>query len=275
MTQLHEVYPSVILPRVTFKRRLNVDRLLRKYPELLVVRMVEGEYYDYLLDTESEEKILSDKVFKNSMANLSMNLAGGLFDTSSHGHLKFLPTSKEASLPWKGRKASKRLYSTPNCYKTFTPCFGLCFHVRDIHKRTFPFYKHFETKEERDKYAEEAKIAITEEEKKYDADYVGAFESKKKPVLVRPRIRVHHSPSRVNYWHMTLDTYRPTNENYVRPESKLNSSDSRMFKALKQDLVQCCCVDEMPAYRLEKKDYYNCLCYYLFMLSSKLLRKQV
>lgn len=247
-----------------------MERLLDKYPDLLVVRMVEGDVEDYLLDLESGDMTLSEKVFKNNMANLSMNLAGGLFDTSSQGHLKFLPTKKEATKDWNGWITSKRLYVDPDSYSFFCPCFGLCFHVADIHERTFPFHKHFENVEERNEYAEQASKATSSKEKEYESDYVGAFESKKKNVLVRPRIKVHHSPSKVNYWHMTLDTYRPTDFYYVRPDEKQDSSDNKMFKALKQDLVQCCNVDEIPSYRLHKSDYYQWFWYYLWAISLKL-----
>lgn len=257
MAQSYEAYPTEILPRIVFKRRLCVGKLLEKYPDLLVVRMVEGVVEDYLLNFESGDLVLSEKVFKNSMANLSMNLAGGLFNTSSQGHLKFLPTQKEATKIWRGWLIPKRLYIEPDCYKVISKCFGLCFHVADIHERTFPFHKHFEKSEERDAYAELTAKATSSKEKEYAADYVGAFESKKKNVLVRPRIKVHHTPSKVNYWHVTLDTYRPTDIYYVRPDEKQDSSDNKMFKALKQDLVQCCHADEAPSYQLGKRDYYK------------------
>lgn len=270
MAQLHEIYPSEILPKMSYKRRLCIDRLLEKYPELLIVRMVEGVVDNYLLDFESGKMILSEKVFKNNMANLSMNLAGGLFNTNSQGHLRFLPTKKEAIKAWNGLKTPHKLYSNRDCYITYKQCFGLCFRVADIHNRTFPFYKHFESADERNAYAEKAIMATSIKEKEYEADYVGAFESKKKSVLVRPRIKVHHSPSKVNYWHMTLDTFRPTDINYVRPEEKQDSSDKRMFKALKQDLVQCCSVDVEASYHIKEREYYKWFCYYLLFISKKL-----
>lgn len=270
MGQSHDAYPTEILPRIVYKKRLCINKLLDKYPDLLVVRMVEGVIEDYLMDFESGDVIFSEKVFKNSMANLSMNLAGGLFDTSSHGHLKFLPTNKEATKIWKGWKVPQKLYIEPDSYNIFYPCFGLCFYVVDIHERTFPFYKHFENVEERNVYAEQTAMSTLPKEKEYEADYVGAFESKKKNVLVRPRIKVHHSPSKVNYWHVTLDTYRPTDIHYVQPDEKQNSSDIKMFKALKQNLVQCCHVDESPSYQLNKRDYYHWFWYYLWTISIKL-----
>lgn len=255
MEQKLEPYPIEILPRPAYKKKMEVDRLLAKYPNLLVVRLVEGRVDDYLLETESGENILSDRVFKNSLANLSMNLAGGLFDTACNAHLRFLPVTKEAAEAWEGECIAPELYLGENSYALFDPCFGLCFFVRDIHNRTFPFYRHFESQEERDAYELAAGESTSEEEKGYDAHFVGVFESKKKNVLVKPRIKVHHSASKVNYWHMTLDTYRPTDRNYIRHDEKQNSADKSMFKALKQDLMQCYKINLQPEYNIVPCDY--------------------
>lgn len=234
-----ESYPTEILPCPGYKEKMETDYLLTKYPDLLVVRLVEGRVEDYYVDTESNDRVLSDKVFKNNMANLSMNLAGGLFNTSSDAHLRFLPATKEATEAWDGQCVDPKLYTTEDSYHFYGTCFGLCFFVRDIHNRTFPFYKHFESQEERDKYEENVKKNMSETERSYDAHLVGAFENKKKTALTYPRLKVHHAPSKVNYWHMTLDTYRPTDISYIHPEDKQNSGDKKMFKALKQDLLQC------------------------------------
>ncbi len=51
------------------------------------------------------------KLFKCSMANLSMNLSGGLFDTNSDAHLRFLPQKdSELSHPWNGEEVAPEMY---------------------------------------------------------------------------------------------------------------------------------------------------------------------
>lgn len=252
---MSESYPTEILPSPGYKEKMETDYLLTKYPDLLVVRLVEGHVEDYYLNTENNDRVLSDKVFKNNMANLSMNLAGGLFNTSSDAHLRFLPATKEATETWDGGYVDPILYTTENSYHFYATCFGLCFFVRDIHNRTFPFYKHFESQEERNEYEENVKKNVSEAERSYDAHLVGAFESKKKMALINPRLKVHHEPSKVNYWHMTLDTYRPTDISYIHSEDKQNSGDRKMFKALKQDLLQCYSIDRNPNYCINPTDY--------------------
>lgn len=247
-------YPNEIQPNSNYKVCMETDALLEKYPRLLVVRMVEGHPDEYIMDGESGEKVLSDRVFKNNMANLSLNLAGGLFDTTSGGHLNFLPV-KEVASTWMGEEISSDLFRAEGTYIFYDTCFGLCFYVCDVHNRTFPFYKHFESQKERDEYANRTQEIASKEDVMNDARLVGAFESKKKNVLVHPRLRVHHAPTKANYWHMTLDTYRPTDIDYVRPDDKLNSSDKSMFKALKQDLVTCCDINLQPEYTIDEADY--------------------
>lgn len=250
-----EPYPIEILPQLAYRKNLDVGKLLAKYQNLLVVRMVTGTVQDYIVETEAGEQRLSEKVFANSMVNLSLNLAGGLFDTDSHTHLRFLPSGDDATRPWNGESIPSVLYLTVENYTIYETCFGLCFRVCDIHNRTFPFYKHFNSQEERDEYARNAAGATSDEEQAYDAHFVGVFKGKKQGVEVKPRIKVHHSPTMLNYWHMTLDTYRPTDVNYILPTDKLKSTDKTMFKSLKQDLMQHYEIDQKPDYSIGSCDY--------------------
>lgn len=250
-----EPYPKEILPKRSYKKKLKVDQLLRIFPDLMVVRQVKGDESCHRIQTEGGETVWQDSVFESSMANLSFNLAGGIFDTRKNAHLRFLPLSTEAKALWKGGNVNPEIVSPENSYSFDETCFGLCFLVRFIHNRTFPFYKFFASQVERDEYAKKVNTATTVKEKEFDAHLVGAFENKKKPVTISPRIKVHHNPCKANYWHFTLDTYRPSDTEPVKPEEKLNNSDKRMFKSLKQDLVQKCTVNAEPGYQLSRACY--------------------
>ena len=255
MERWHESYPVRILPHPHYKKKMSLDKLLRSYPELMVVRLVDGVIDDYCTIGPKGERVLTQKVFKNSMANLSLNLAGGLFNTAPDSDLRFLPTQKEAVSGWNGEPVSEHLFRSDDCYEKYEPCFGICFHVVEIHNRTFPFPKHFDTAQQRDDYAKKAYAATTPEEKEYDAHIVEAYVSNKQNVLVYPIIKVHHSPSMVNYWHMTLDTKRPIDTHYIQSEERQDSSDKKMFKSLKQDLLQHIQVDEKPNYHISPCHY--------------------
>ena len=249
-----ESYPIEIIPQTKYKKRLCVDKLLDKYADLMVVRLVCGTIDDFVLVTEEGETIVSDTVFANSMANLSLNLAGGVFNTNADKHLRFLPVCEYGKSPWNGKAVDANVFKSKESYSFNSPCFGLCFPVISIHKMTFPFYKGFKNQQERDEYARQVYEATTEEEKRFDAHIVGEFK-KNNPVSVKGRIRVHHSPTNGNYWHITLDTYRPNEKHFVQPEGKKLSSDKQMFKALKQDLVQRCKINVGPNYKISQRFY--------------------
>lgn len=254
MDEKREPYPVIILPQTKYKKRLCIEKLLNKYADLMAVRLVCGMEEDFVLESELGEKVINDSVFTNSMANLSMNLAGGVFNTSANEHLRFLPISEYGKALWSGGIVDADAFSSDETYSFNVPCFGLCFSVKAIHERTFPFHKGFKNQQERDEYAKQVDEATTEEEKSYDANIVGEFK-KNSPVEVRGRIKVHHSPTNGNYWHITLDTYRPNEKDFVLPDGRRQGSDKQMFKALKQDLVQRCDVNASPNYKISKYAY--------------------
>lgn len=250
-----DAYPTEIMPHVSYKRRLRISKLLKKYCGLMVVRQVKGLPDDFMFVTENGGKVLQTTVFDSSMANLSLNLAGGVFDTSNDAHLRFLPLSEDATSLWQGGKINPAIVATEDTYSFTSPCFGLCFLVSKIHDRTFPFYKFFNSKEERDEYAQKVHEATTERKKTYDAHLVSAFKNKKSEVRVYPRIKVHHAPNNANYWHATLDTYRPIDKTPVQPTEVLGNSDRKMFKSLKQDLLQNYSINKLPDYRIRRCTY--------------------
>lgn len=255
MNVAKESYPREIMPRISYKKRLHIDRLLRTYRGLMVVRQIKGNPEDYFLVTQNGEKELSTTVFGSSMANLSFNLSGGVFDTDNDAHLPFLPLSNDATAIWDGKEVRPEIVEKEDSYSFTFPCFGLCFLVRRIHERTFPFYKVFNTAADRDDYTHKVVEATSDKEKSYDAHLVGAFQEKGGRVSIRPRIKVHHSPNNANYWHAVLDTYRPTDKDSIQTDERLNSSDKKMFKALKQDLVRCCVINKSPDYKLSRCSY--------------------
>jgi len=249
-----EPYPTEILPLPSYKQELSIDLLLKKFGNLLVVRLVKGEPKDYIKESENGESVFDDSIL-GSGVNLSLNLAGGEFDTSCNAHLRFLAIADEAKAPWKGECVNPKIISIEDNYKFCTPCFGLCFYVREIHNRTFPAYRRFDTEAERDEYALKVAESTTDEEKKYDAHLVGVFKKKDIDVEIRPRIKVQHAPTNANYWHVTLDTTRPTDKKPVETTEKLSKPDKRLFKSLKQDLIQHCTVNTKPDYKIPRRFY--------------------
>ncbi len=252
---MSECYPRDILPRKEFKRNLNINDLLHLYPKLLIVRRFSGNLSEHIDNTTSGPPVYLPTIFQGNMANLSLNLSGGIFDTNSSQHLRFLPKHTDASRAWNGEDIPEYLYVPKETYEYNDDCHGLCFFCADVHEQKFPFYRHFATKEERDEFYSKTLKATTDKEKEYDAHIVEAFVNKNKKVVVYPRLKVHHAPTMVNYWHVTLDTYRPTDTEPVSSSEKTNSTDRKMFKHLKMILLKQIMIDKEPDYHLEEKDY--------------------
>lgn len=222
----------------------------------MVVRMVRGEKEDYFSETEDGDRCLSDAVFDSiNMANLSMNLCGGRFDCSEDAHLRFLPESTYGKSDWDGKHIKRKYFLSSDSYSINAPCFGLFFRFDCIHGITFPFFKGFQSQKARDEYAQRVATVTSDWDGMSDASLVGLFKDKRSTVELRARARVHHSPTNGNYWHVTLDTYRPDETDYVSSSGKQQSSDRNMFKSLKQHLRLCGVVDAIPKYKISRFHY--------------------
>lgn len=244
-------YPKEILPHPSYRRKLGLERLLSAYPGLMAVRKVDGKPEDFEHKGSQGKTYIMPEVFEGNMANLSMNLAGGLFDVRSNKHLPYLPVNDEAKSDWDGREPSESLYSDYSEKK----CFGLCFLISRIHRRTFPYCRCFNTQKDFDEYQKKVEEAALDTRRDKDLILVGRFVSKFEPVELRPYIMIHHSPTNVNYWHVTLDTRRPTDNSFIDSQEKQTNQDKKMFMALKQDLVHHCKVNVSPNYKLKRLDY--------------------
>lgn len=244
-------YPKQILPHSSYRRKLGLERLLTEYPDLMAVRKVDGKPESYERKGDKGGTFILPEVFTGNMANLSMNLAGGLFDVRPNKHLRYLPVNDEAKKDWDGMEPSEELYAEYNDNE----CFGLCFLIRTIHRRPFPYFRCFDSQKAFDEYAKKVEVAAQATNRDKDSILVGKFISKLDTVEIKPYIKVHHAPTKVNYWHITLDTRRPTDTSFIKAQEKQTSQDKRMFVALKQDLVQRCKVNARPNYRLKRLDY--------------------
>lgn len=242
-------YPKEILPNPSYKIRIDVDELLSVYPNLLVVRRIEGCAEEFSVETRNGDKEYYTKLFNFNMANLSLNLAGGLFDTDSNAHLRFMPTRGLATELWDGKDIESFMFEVDN-YSVSDMCFGLCFFVSDIHRKWIPFNMFFMSEGARNTYEQETIQATIDSLTPKDIILVGAFARKRGPVKVYGRTKVNHMPTKANYWHITLDSFRPNEKVPVSPESKI-SSDHRMFVSLKQHLAQCCEINVKPDYCID------------------------
>lgn len=243
-------YPKDIIPNSKYKHRLKFKPLLDLYPDLMVLRMV-GKEYAECTDDGTAEGNLTDKIFDGSVQNLSMNLLGGLYKIE---HESFLPQKEAAETSWNGGDVDFEKYR--ESYIDKNPCFHVCFHVKDIHNTTYPFPITFQKEDERNAMADKVREMFENDtELQIDQDVVEKFVDANSKVNVQVKMTLVHRPNLLNYWHVTLDTTRPDNPDFVMPGEKLNSRDRKQMKAFKQHLVQIMFVTNEVSYKLKRSDY--------------------
>lgn len=242
-------YPYEVVPKATYKELLEFKVLKHDYPNMLVLRMVKGRKEDYY-DASSNNKELTDRIFQGSIQNLSMNLLGGKFEIKHHS---FLPKNNGAS-NWDGNNIKLSQYK--DSYIDENPAFYICFNVEEIDGKTYPFPNPFNTQEERDSMEKEATATLNKHGLNIDQEIVEKFRSPRDNVNIQVLMKLNHHPTMLNYWHITLDTTRPDNPEYIMPCEKLNSRDKRQMKAFKQHLMELIVdnIDSVP-YKFKKKDY--------------------
>lgn len=242
-------YPNEVVPKATYKKQLVFKALKSDYPNMLVLRMVRGQKEDYY-DDSSDVQELTDRIFQGTIQNLSMNLLGGKFKIEHHS---FRPKNDGASDEWNGGDVNLSKYR--NSYIDEIPSFYVCFNVDDIDGTTYPFPVKFNNQEERDAMEEKAKSILVEREVQIDQDVVDKFVSSENKVNVQVLMQLVHRPNNLNYWHVTLDTTRPDNSEYIMPDEKLNSRDKRQMKAFKQHLMELIIHVNTVPYKFRRKDY--------------------
>lgn len=252
---MHNYYPKQIVPHPKYCRQLNIDGLIDKYQNLVVVRQIAGSREDCIIFTDKGEERLSGECLPSakSMRNLSMNLLGGKYIVTKH--LKILPRSEQACSPWDGKEVCVDNFSSSEHYSITEPCLGLFLYAKDVHKYVFPYTKSFNSEEERNRYAERAEQNLSDLDIKIVETVVGKFVKKGTPVDTFSVAKINHSPCQLNYWHITLDTYRLDENGFISPQDKISSSDIRMFKTLKHDIIEKGLFDIRLGYKLKRADY--------------------
>lgn len=249
-------YPQHILPREGYVNPLKIDDLLKEHQDLFLVRQLPGNKDNYMHNMEGGGRTLSPKlVFKNqNLANYSLNLSGGKFNTKPKKDLRFLPEATDGGGDWHNGFVSKEICKAQDSYKITEPCCGLIIRARDLHHQTFPSTRSFNNPNEYETYLKEVDQVISIETMLYDKELVGKYNGKKGMVNIKGRVKINHRPTKMNYWHYTMDTYRP-NELTPIMSDQITSRDKRMFEALKQNLLNEVAIDITPDYKIKRKEY--------------------
>ena len=219
---MQDPYPIQILPKKEFCHLMDVKALLAYYPNLAVSRRVSGNVEDAFV-LFNGQKQLKDSLM-GQVANMSLNLLGGLFDNNSH--LKFCP--KLDIEDWDGQDVDAQ--SLEGKYEIDACCFPIFFMAKDI--CDYPFYAPYYFQKEKDAEVFISSIPEGDIEKKYTDKF-----NKQEPIIVKTHAILKHAPTNFNYWHCVLDSYPNLSAKEAIPTNNKGAA-KRIIKMLKTDLVR-------------------------------------
>lgn len=253
---MYKKYPASILPNKEYLLEMDMPQLLKVYPNLYAVRRIDGDK-DQLVIQFSNDKILAAAALENvNVANLSVNLVGGLFIVN--GHLEFRPISNDVTKQWKGEKVS--LEELNGKYEVKDSCFAVYYKIKDF--IIFPLMQDMTFQTEKDFIGFKAKAA----ENHVEETYLQAFE-RGKTINLPVKKKVNHKPTICNYWHLVFDTYP-----YERPNTPIGTSETskpykRILKHLRNDFLTKCGTFEIEqTFTIHK-------CFYLKGVKYAFIRK--
>lgn len=208
-------YPYSLIPIPSWVKNIEIDSLPQDERGFSVVRRISGnleelisQHPDWVEDKGKEGYALTlaadiPDMDTKWMPKMSMNIISdvcGFFESSfRHGML-----DKEDS-EWDGKWVNPRKFV--NFLKDGKPCFFLEIRANMLHHQPFDFTMQPNSQAEFDKHKDKLKeVADLPPDKKEIV--LKAFSksfSKSKKYLMCDKIKLFHSPTPLNYWHMMMD----------------------------------------------------------------------
>jgi hypothetical protein len=218
-------YPVEILPNNTFVLHMNIGELIRCYPNLCVVRRINGKKDDAFEKFNGEHRLKEH--YLGQVLNLSLNLIGGKFKVDLH--LGFSPNGS-AVHNWDGQDIN--LDDIQNNYKMEESCFPIYFKAKEIFNFPFEYSRCFKDKKNYLMFCKATNVSDIE------GKYITVFG---KGQLINQTVRTHailrHEPTNFNYWHCVLDSF-PYNSSTKPVETDENTKPiKRLRRKLRTELI--------------------------------------
>lgn len=242
-------YPSSIAPHTEYRYRLPMLFLLKKYPNLAVIRRCNIED-PYAYSSSGNKKILCVDALGNNLLEMSVNLLGGCFKKC---HLPFVPNRMLVANEWDG-KTPTLLPLSDNDYRVESIYSAIYFRVAEVNKFAFPYTKQINKESEYDEIKSKSQKIAIRENLNIDNEIVGVFGGKQKPTDVHSRLHVDHHPNLLNYWHMQIDVYPAGSDEYLKYDDDRNET-RRIRHRMKERIVRIAIRDMHIGYRIDKKYY--------------------
>lgn len=237
-----DVYPQEIIPQNGFRHSLDVGSLLAIYSNLAVSRRVKGDKEEAFCEFNGKKQ-LKDELM-GQVANMSVNLLGGLFENDKH--LQFSP-NKDSIDEWNGQEVDYE--DLKEKFSMETACFPIYFFVKDIFN--YPFTAPYYFQKEQDALVFISSIPLDDIERKYVEKF-----NKQEPVEVKTHAILKHAPTNFNYWHCVLDSY-PNLSSETPIPTNCKNAQKRIVKMLRSDLIKKFLkMDLTVDYNIDPKYYY-------------------
>lgn len=181
-------YPKRILPKREYVRRIDVDDLKEKCQQALLARRLDGgeNHFHYI----GGRKILNEGVINEDVLNWSTNLLGGEFKTEDVCWRQ----KNEGSKEWNDETVDLCNYG--GCYELTISADCVFITISCLHKTIIPYKRKFGSRDDLRQYAENTSDITKDVVEQWNA---------KDELDCRASIIVGHSPTMLNYWHMTID----------------------------------------------------------------------
>lgn len=218
-------YPSEIIPRSSYRTRLDIPLLVRFCPSFFVVRRIDGER-NKLVRRINGHPFLLDEAYRRIHADdFSVNVVGGQF--VARKHIRFRPLDERMTTQWDGQNAH---VSSDWKYEEKSPCFPVYYSAQQFYG--FPLKQQLTFQRERDFEGFVKKLPSNKRESKYLKVFaIGT------PLSLPVKKSIDHRPTFCNYWHVTFNVFSFEDDKNPICSSGATNSQERILAHLKSDFL--------------------------------------
>lgn len=223
-------YPIRILPQKRYVKNINIDELNEHCKKSFLVRRLAPDENPF--HNIGGQKLLKEGVIKDDVLDWSTNLLGGEFKVED---IQWKQEGEGCSY-WKGEEINIADYE--GCYTCLESVYPVFIAIGKLHKMGIPYKRKFGQKSDVIHYAEDTHDLTKEDVEQW---------TPKEDPQCHATITVEHKPTKLNYWHMTVEiTPLDFKEPMDRNSKRSKSLKDRVKKALHAHIVknvQCKCTE--------------------------------
>lgn len=231
-------YPRIILPCLGWKKGIKASDIKNQCKEALVGHLLEGEnenLFDFSLGEDFPQIRIEALPYKRVL-NLSCSLLGTFFLPE---HFHFLPRNKGEETWEEDVEISEELLIEDN-YRYIEKVIVVGWPLTDIHQWPIDYFRSFAKESEYDTFREKSKeiSKIRNVDLFFQEEWIRLKRDTNNSRIADAvgEARINHDPTKLNYWHFTIDMYPADREERVKDISKnwKNSMAIRLGDYLRQ-----------------------------------------